>query len=203
MLYNGNFDFGKSVRITLPTIYATALSYYEVIAMLANRVEECFRTVEEYGETYKDYTDNAIANLQQNVDEQLASTVAELTVQYSNFTNLVDDHLTVMNNRIDEFNDRLTDEIIGVNARTDLAIEQNNEYILEEIGKGFVNLKVINYFTGEIVTVQEMFDYLSAFHLSNAISYTSLAGKEKTYTELARLSITYTQLATNGNALIV
>lgn len=202
MLYNGNFDFGKPVRITLPTIYSTALSYYEVVAMLAERIEERFKAVEEYGEAYKEYTDNAIREIQNNVDTQLANTLADLRATNQLFIDYVNNNITLMNSRIDGFDSRLTNEIIGVNARTDLAIEQNNTYILEEVGKGFVQMKVINYFTGEAVTVQEMFDYLAQFHLDNAITYTEMVAEEKTYAQLARLDITYTTLAVNGKSVI-
>lgn len=202
MLYNGNFDFGKPVRITLPTIYSTALSYYEVVAMLAERIEERFKALDDYGEAYKEYTDNAIRQMQAEVNTQLANTLADLRATNQLFIDYVNNSLTVMTSRIDTFDSKLTNEIIGVNARTDLAIEQNNAYLLEEIGKGFVDLKVINYFTGRTVSVQEMFDYLSQFHLENAISYTELVNKQKTYTYLAQLGITYTTLALNGNSAI-
>ena len=201
MLYNGNFDFGKPVRITLPTIYSTALSYYEVVAMLANRIEERFKAVEDYGEAYKEYTDNAIREIQSNVDTQLANTLADLRATNQQFIDYVNNSLVLINSRVDNFDSRLTNEIIGVNARTDLAIQQNNEYILEEVGKGFVQMKVINYFTGRAVTVQEMFDYLSQFHLENAITYAEMANKQKTYEQLRLLGITYTTLALNGNAV--
>lgn len=202
MLYNGNFDFGKPVRITLPTIYSTALSYYEVVAMLAERIEERFKALDDYGEAYKEYTDNAIRQMEEEVNTQLANTLADLRATNQLFIDYVNNSLTVMTSRIDTFDTKLTNEIIGVNARTDLAIEQNNAYLLEEIGKGFVDLKVINYFTGQSVSVQEMFDYLSQFHLENAISYIELVNKQKTYTYLAQLGITYTTLALNGNSAI-
>lgn len=202
MLYNGNFDFGKPVRITLPTIYSTALSYYEVVAMLAERIEERFKALDDYGEAYKEYTDNAIRQMQAEVNTQLANTLADLRATNQLFIDYVNNSITVMTSRIDTFDSKLTNEIIGVNARTDLAIEQNNAYLLEVIGQGFVDLKVINYFTGRAVTVQEMFDYLSQFHLENAITYTELVNKQKTYTYLAQLGITYTTLALNGNSAI-
>ena len=64
---------------------------------------------------------------------------------------------------------------IIANNRTDLQIERNNEYIFREIEDNILaNITVINYFTGEKTTVQDMFDYLASFHLENAITYTEL-----------------------------
>ena len=92
---------------------------------------------------------------------------------------------------------------IIANNRTDLKIERNNEYIFREIEDNILaNITVINYFTGEHVTVQEMFDYLASLHLQNAITYEGLRDKNLTYTELIAKSITYTELVKNGATLL-
>ena len=92
---------------------------------------------------------------------------------------------------------------IIANNRTDLQIERNNEYIFREIEDNILaNISVINYFTGERVTVQNMFDYLASLHLENAITYNGLRDKNMTYTELKAKSITYTELVKNGAILL-
>ena len=92
---------------------------------------------------------------------------------------------------------------IIANNRTDLQIERNNEYIFREIEDNILaNITVINYFTGEKVTVQDMFDYLASLHLENAITYNGLRDKNLTYTELIAKRITYTELVKNGNTLL-
>ena len=92
---------------------------------------------------------------------------------------------------------------IIANNRTDLQIERNNEYIFREIEDNILaNITVINYFTGEHTTVQDMFDYLASLHLQNAITYDGLRDKNLTYTELVAKSITYTELVKNGATLL-
>lgn len=92
---------------------------------------------------------------------------------------------------------------IIANNRTDLQIKRNNEYIFREIEDNILsNITVINYFTGEHVTVQEMFDYLASLHLQNAITYDGLRNKNLTYTELIAKSITYTELVKNGATIL-
>lgn len=92
---------------------------------------------------------------------------------------------------------------IIANNRTDLQIERNNEYIFREIEDNILaTITVINYFTGEDVTVQAMFDYLASLHLQNAITYNGLRDKNLTYTELIAKSITYTELVKNGATLL-
>ena len=92
---------------------------------------------------------------------------------------------------------------IIANNRTDLQIERNNEYIFHEIEDNILaNITVINYFTGENVTVQDMFDYLASLHLENAITYNGLRDKNLTYTELINKRITYTELVKNGATVL-
>lgn len=92
---------------------------------------------------------------------------------------------------------------IIANNRTDMQIERNNEYIFREIEDNILaNITVINYFTGEHMTVQDMFDYLASLHLQNAITYNGLRDKNLTYTELVAKSISYTELVKNGDTLL-
>ena len=85
------------------------------------------------------------------------------------------------------------------NNRTEIQIERNNEYIFREIEDNILsNITVLNYFTGERVTVQNMFDYLAALHLQNSITYTELANKNLTYNALIEKNITYTELVRDG-----
>ena len=92
---------------------------------------------------------------------------------------------------------------IIANNRTDLQIEQNNEYIFREIEDNILtNITVINYFTGERMSVQDMFNYLASLHLQNSITYNGLRDKNLTYTELIAKSITYTELVKNGSTLL-
>ena len=82
-------------------------------------------------------------------------------------------------------------------------IERNNEYIFREIEDNLLaNISVINYFTGERMTIQKMFDYLASLHLENAITYNGLREKNLTYAELIAKSISYTELVKNGGALL-
>ena len=92
---------------------------------------------------------------------------------------------------------------IIANNRTDLQIERNNEYIFREIEDNILaNITVINYFTGEHVTVQDMFDYLASLHLENATTYNGLRDKNLTYNELIAKRITYTELVKNGATVL-
>lgn len=160
----------------------------------------------------KEYVDEQMVEIRADFDDlsdEVASLrlyfdqkIAQLDSQYNTFIQAVRNELNTMTRRIEEFEQTVQNEIIAVNALMDLKIEANNEYILDEVAKGVVNVRVLNYFTGERVTVQEMFDTLAQLHLDNPISYTELAAAGITYTALAALNMTYTELAIKGKSFI-
>lgn len=145
-----------------------------------------------------DELSDEVANLRIYFDDK----IAELDSNYDTFILAVRNELNTMTRRIEQFETTVQNEIVAVNTLTDLKIEANNEYILEEVARGIVNVKVLNYFTGELVTVQSMFDTLAQLHLENPISYTELAAAGITYTALAALNMTYTELAIKGKSFI-
>lgn len=197
-----NNDMFCRPNIVLPSIYSDALSFYETVCLIAQRVEEVKDLVDQYEQNYKDYTDGKIEALDSKITQQLDQTVNQLRSDYSDFERNVNNNLILFDNRLNNLNSKIDDSIVGVSERIDLAIEQNNDYLFTELSKGLVGLKVINFFTGETVTVQEMFNYLASFHLSEGISYIGLANKAITYNALIALNIDYTRLVTSGGIVI-
>jgi len=166
-------------------------------AALAATKEYVDGQMEDIRSDFNDLSDE-VANLRLYFDQK----IEELDTQYDTFILAVRNELNSMTRRIEQFETTVQNEIVAVNALTDLKIEANNEYILDEVAKGVVNVRVLNYFTGERVTVQEMFDTLAQLHLENPISYTELAAAGITYTALAALNMTYTELAIKGKSFI-
>lgn len=169
---------------------------------IIERIKELTETVQSESEAIlaaaKEYTDDQLSNYQ----AQLNAFEAQVNNTVQSFQQTVYNMLTIQDSKIRAFDKKIDDAIIGVNARTDLAIEQNNDYIMEQIAQGIVDIKVVNYFTGALVTVQEMFDYLAHFHLDDAISYSELAAAENTYNQLIAYNMTYTTLANSGKTII-
>ena len=146
-----------------------------------------------------------LANLHDEVDElnrNFTETVDQLQLQYNTFVTAVDNSINRLVHRIEDFEDEINATVIGLTALMDQKIAVNNEYILDQVAQGLINLKVLNYFTGELVTVQNMFDTLAMLHLDNPITYTELANSNITYAALAALNMTYTELAVKGNSFI-
>lgn len=193
----------------LPLVYEDSLSYYEVLCKVTSKLNDVIEEVNNITvDILKDanaYTDEQIAKFEttlQNYIAEIEQTESELNKKYNEFEKITNAQLQIFNNRLNNFDDTIKNAIIGANAYTDNAIKHNNDYILSEVGKGFVDLKVVNYFTGETVSVQDMFDYLAMLHTTNAISYEELAETNKSYSQLIALSITYSDLAINGKNLV-
>ena len=92
---------------------------------------------------------------------------------------------------------------MSAKAYTDVSIEQNNEYLLEEITKQSIGIKVLNPFTGEHIPIQDMIDYLSDFHMQNAILVNTVVGRNNTVNQMIAYNATCTDLAINGATIIV
>ena len=158
--------------------------------------------VEETLKLTKEYVDNSLINYQKQISEirrdieTLYDKDAELSDEMIRQVMRLEGLISLAERKAESL-------FIIANNRTDLLIEQNNEYIFREIEDNILgNITVINYFTGERVTVQDMFDYLASLHLQNAITYNGLRDKNLTYTELVAKSITYTELVKNGATLL-
>lgn len=183
---------------TLPAVFDDSLTYYEAVSKLVAKINELVTYIEVLENQENEYTDAQIANLKKEIDQ----TIVNINAQYNQFTQYTEGRLSEFNAKLNQQDNYIDSQIDSVNARTDAAISANNVYIFDQIAKDLIDVKVINYFTGELVTIQEMFDYLCQFHLTNAITYSQLSTRQKTYDELAALNITYTELAINGGTLI-
>ena len=170
------------------------------------------RVLEAALKATKEYVDEEMASIRSEFDAlsrevsdlrtYFDQQVAQLHNQYDTFVRAVDNSINRLVHRIESYEEYMREAIVGLNASMDIKIANNNEYILDKVAEGIVNVKVINYFTGELVTVQSMFNTLAELHLENPITYTELANSSISYNDLAALNMTYTELAIKGNSFI-
>ena len=158
--------------------------------------------VEETLALTKTYVDNRLETYQAQINN-IRREIEEVSQRTDTLSAHVADEVLRLEAKILEAERKAESLFIISNNRTDLQIERNNEYIFREIEDNILgNITVINYFTGERITVQDMFNYLSSLHLQNAITYNGLRDKNLTYTELVAKSISYTELVKNGGTLL-
>lgn len=194
----------------LPTVYDESLSYYESVCKLVSKVNELVDFINniklDVFEEAKAYTDGEIVALDDRVTQAVKDVQEiekELSRQYEVFEIETTNKIDGFDKRLVEMSDRINGIVDVVNARTDLAIEQNNAYIFDQIENNILsNINVINYFTGETISVQDMFNYLATLHLENSLTYAVLVTKAITVDYLIGKSLTYTQLVKNGGTLL-
>ena len=165
------------------------------LATLEEKIEaEVFEWVQEQIEPYK----QQIEDLIDEVNDLAEETQETLEAYDQRITNLVND----INDELAAIRSELVASIQAVNDLTDIKIENNNIYLLNEITQNVGDLFVVlNPFTGETVTIQAMVDYLSAFHITDGITYTDMNTRALTYTQFNALGIDYTNLTLHGNTL--
>lgn len=158
--------------------------------------------VEETLELTKNYVDTRLETYQSQINS-IRQEIVELSQRTDTLSTHVANEVLRLETKILEAERKAESLFIIANDRTDLQIQRNNEYIFREIEDNILaNISVINYFTGERMTVQGMFDYLASLHVENAITYNGLRDKNLTYTELIAKNISYTELIKNGATLL-
>lgn len=153
-------------------------------------------------ENAKEYLDEQLNDFYAEFDqlkidfETLNLNVESLNNQFVSFTNYVNSEILKIQQRVDA-------DMAAINASTDQKIADAKNELFNDLSTELANIKVINFFTGELVSVQDMFNYLSMLHISDSIDYDTMAYRAKTYSQLVALNINYTNLVMHGNTLYV
>ena len=130
-----------------------------------------------------------------DLKEETEDTLAAYDLKITNFIN--DVNLAIAGIRAE-----LISSIDAVNALTDLKIQTNNVYLINQITENVGNLFLVqNPFDGETVSIQEMVDILANFHIVDGIDYDTMATRALTYNQFNALNISYTDLTMHGNTL--
>lgn len=149
---------------------------------------------------------NEFNALKRYVDESIYDMEQDFNGLNQQFIDLAGDFDTLVaqtDYKLNQIRNYIDGQIAGVNLRTDSAIAANNNYILGQLSQFLSQIRVVNFFTGDAVTIQDMFDYLAMLHVSDSIDYATLYSRNKTYSDIAALNITYTDVVLHGNTLIV
>lgn len=187
----------------LPTEYNDALSYMEMVSRINDKLSETINVVNAFSDTVfemcKRYTDS-----------QIEAKYGEFQQQYNELVSQLDQFQTVVNNTLkgfqdqfDDYKEKTTAEVISAKAYTDVSIQQNNEYILEEISKQVISVRVLNPFTGERVSIQDMIDYLATFHMTDAIKVSTIGNRHNTVNQVVAYQSSCSDIVINGANIFV
>lgn len=202
------FSFGCIPKV-LPLVYDDSISYYEEVCRLVKKINELVDALNNISidilQEANSYTDTQLANARSEFDAKVREIEVlerRLGEQYYAFTNVVNARIQFISNDVNRIDNKIDDEIIGANEYTNQAIKNNNEYLIEQLSQSVRNFTVINFFTGEKIAVQDMFDMLAQLHIQNPMTYDIYANKNISYSALSLLNIDYTKLVMKGNELI-
>jgi hypothetical protein len=191
----------------LPTVFDDSLSYLEMVSKLYKKLKEVIAEVnaidQEAIQQALDDMRAEIAKFEAQIQKQYNALDEKYQKLYEELNTSILDLADTTAASLEELDTKIYNLGESLKDIMDLKIEENNEYIFESIASEIIGIKVLNYFTGEKVTVQEMFDYLAQLHAADGITVTELITRQKTVDELIALKFTYTQLAQNGKNIIV
>ena len=145
------------------------------------------------------YTDAAIAEKYGEFQQQYNA----LLTQIDQYQTAVDNTLKGFQDQFDQYKEQTTAEVLSAKAYTDAAIQQNNDYLLDEITKQTIGIKVLNPFTGEYVPIQDMINYLADFHMENALIVSVAIARNNTVAQCNAYNATCSDLVNNAAAIIV
>lgn len=172
------------------------------VSTIENRIDKLHDELKaELTVELKAYVDDEIASLSNAFEELsnkfdlLDSHVDELDAAFADFT-------TYVNNEIAGFKRYIDDQITATNLRTDLMIASNNQFLIDTMAEQLRNMTVLNFFNGEYVTIQQMFNILAQLHLTDGISYSQITARGYTYGSIEALNITYGDIVNHGNVLL-
>lgn len=146
----------------------------------------------------KTYTDEKVAAEAERANQANLELKQTVETAIRDFQNVVNGALSGFQEQLNQQDAEIEANLVAARGYTNAQIAQNNEFLMEEISNGLIDLKVLNLFTGKYVTVQEMFDYLAAFHLTGAISVAQIGNAQRTVNTVIGYNATCTDIVVNG-----
>ncbi len=149
----------------------------------------------------KDYTDEQVGAERERSNQANLELKQQVESAIRDFQNVVNATLAGFQQQLTQQDEQIAANLAAARNYTEIRIAANNEYLMEKISEGLVDVKVVNVFTGQKVTVQAMFDYLAAFHLTGAISIAQIGNASRTVNTVVGYRATCSQMVTNGYSI--
>lgn len=191
------------------TTWVQGMSDYEIICWIVQQLnlvnDRITGLIDEAVKQANAYTDEQLQSFRNEfseLEDGIYAAMGQLSDQQQQFINTATQQINAINERVDGLSSEIEAALNGMRAYTDQAILDNNEALYKYIEDSFIDIHVVDYFTGASVTIQQMFDKLAQFHLQNPLTYNQFAGKEVTYAELSALNATYSELILNAGGIV-
>lgn len=194
----------------LPAVFDDSLSYLQMLSRLLAKVNELTTAVNNVDidainqklADLKTYIDTQDSTLQGNINTLSASVTSQINTLYT----YVNGKFDTINIEITALGNRITGLQDSIQAEIQQAIKSYDSYIKTYIANQVLEAKVVNYFTGDKISIQDMFDYLARLHITNGLTYAQIAERGYTYQEIIDKctagNYTYADLTRDANTIL-
>lgn len=98
----------------LPSVYNDKQSYYEVLCYLENKINECISIINNFTDSYKEYTDTQIAQLKATLENEIHSLEEYVNTQVAVFKGYVDEKIAAVES---DYNEKITKLEVSINRK--------------------------------------------------------------------------------------
>lgn len=193
----------------LPSVYNDKQSYYEVLCYLENKINECISTINNFTDSYKEYTDTQIAQLKATLENEMHSLEEYVNTQVAVFKGYVDGKIAVVesdynekitklevsiNRKINDISNSLTEltrTVYRLNSETYVYINQQIDRLIDYIDKYVCNnIQCYNPVTGQYDSICKIFGDIYDSARYCGITCDEFDGLALTCNSFERLSMT-------------
>ncbi len=167
---------------------------------LLEKVSEIETVIEDLNERYSSF-DNLLDEAKAYTDDEIVVYDEQLNIIRADITKLssrLDTEISLLSNTLGSRIDTLASTCAVNDTHLTQKINEQWEDMKEYIASQVIEVKVRNFFTGNLVTVQSMLDYLARFHLENATTYNKVSGGN-TYSHYADKMQSYEYVIANAS----
>ncbi|MBQ0167472.1 MAG: hypothetical protein KBT02_10245 [Treponema sp.] len=203
-LFNNQFPYSNFHELNLDWVISELKALDEKVNSIKDTISGEIKAYVD--ERFAELLNGRIAEVERDVrqlERDFAATTAELDARHEQFVNYVNAQIQLIRTDVADARAAFDAMIMGANAYTDVKIEQAEERILRNLGEELAQVRILNFFTGDYVTVQEMFDTLAQLHVSDGLTYNEIAQRAKTYTQIEGYRRSYTDITLYSNTIIV
>ena len=130
------------------------------------------------------YTDEQIKALRAELLAEMDKLYQQLNKEFAALSSDFDAVQAALKKDLEDMQYQLDAGLSSIAPRINQAIKEYDTYIKAYINSQLIDVQVINYFTGEKVSIQVMFDTLARFNVTNGLTYQQLADRGYTYQEM-------------------
>lgn len=191
-LFDNQFPYSNFHELNLDWVIAKLIELDERVDNIQITIVE---QVKDYvDERINEFVTGELAEMQQEIDQlerDFKTFTATSDYKFEQFTQSVNAQIQLMRSEIATAKEQFEGMIAGANSYTDISIANAEDRIYRNLSTELAKIKVLDFFTGTYVTVQEMFDTLARLHVTDGLTYTEIAARKNTFADAEAYNRTY------------